>query len=727
MLLEQVNQDMITRALQCGADDYITSPIDMNLLERRLAALSIASPSRRTQEFVAALRESEIRYATLFEKAPIAIYSKNHDGCYTSANAFCLTYYPPGGPVGCTDDELFSPEIAAALRAADLEVMNTGQELELEETIPTAQGTRVVLSRKVPLRNADGEVEGILGISEDITERKKVEEALKESNQRFQALFEHSPDAIFLLDPKPPGIIVDCNDVACRMNGYSREELIGHSIQMLDSEDGFVVPEEGMNYTDWVRSKGNVQVEMVHRRKDGTTFPIEVSTCLLTIGDHERILGIDRDITERHLMKIAEREQRVLAEALRDTALALNSTLRLDEVLDRILTQAARVVPHETSSIGLIEDGYVRIVRCKGFAERGLEQATLSMRFPLAEDSHFASMISSRQPIVVDDVWTCPGWFTTPAWNWIRGHMATPIIVGANEVIGFLHFDSSKPGTFTTEHARNLQIFASQVAIAIQNAQHTHELERRVREGTAELRRALIREHELSEIKSRFLTTASHEFRTPMSIMMTSSELLKNYYERMTSEQRQERLNQIQIEIKNMTALLDDILKVNKTVDSGPQQVNPGPVDVADFCRNLLLKLSFLQNRSVELVCASECGTVMLDEHLVTDILTSLLSNAVKYSKSDQVVRFEVTCDDEELSFTIQDHGIGIPDEDQERVFDVFHRGQNVKNTSGTGLGLTIAKQSADLHGGKLTFTSKVGMGTTFTLMIPKHFMKELS
>lgn len=724
MVLETVNQEMITSALQAGAEDYITSPIDMNLLERRLRQLASSANSLKTKEIREALREFELRYKTLFDNAPISIFSKNRDGYYTSANAYNLGYHRPGGPISYTDTELFPEETARALRAADIQVMETGCELEIEETIPTVQGVRVVLSRKVPLRNADGEIDGVLGISEDITERKKVEKALHESNQRFQALFEHSPHAIFLVEADENAAIVDCNPVACRMNGYSREELIGQSIRILDVEGVSVVPENGLAYADWLRTRGQVQYEIMHRRKDGSVFPIEVSTCLVNVGGRELVLGIDRDISERARIENSERKLRVLAEALRDTAFALNSTLNLDEVLDRILMHAEPVVPHETSSIGLIEGDCVRIVRCRGFAERGLEALALSMCFPLEGHSHYTAMISNRQPIVVEDVRDYAGWFTSAEVDWIRAHVATPIIV-RDEVIGFLHLDSSTPGAFTAEHARNLQVFASQVAIAIQNAQYADDLERRVRERTAELRCALIRERELSELKTRFVTMASHEFRTPMSIMMTSSELLKKYYDRMTPEQRQERLTHIQAEIKNMTSLLEDILKVNRTVDSHQQQVTLKPLDVSDFCRNLLLKISTTERRPIDFVSYGEIGVALLDANLLTDILTSLLSNAVKYSKMGQPIRLELACEDEQLVFKVEDNGMGIPEEDQARVFEVFHRGRNVNHISGTGLGLTIAKQSTELHGGNLTFVSSVGIGTTFRLSIRRQLSKE--
>lgn len=719
LYLETLTQEIIDRAVECGADDYISGTVPSTLFERRVRHLLRPNPSHKTQEMTTALRESELRYQTLFDHVPVAIFSKDRQGRYTSTNAHNMDFHWSGGPVGHTDAEMFPEDVAQALRAADLWVMQHERELEVEEIIPTPHGIRQVLTRKVPLRNSTGQIEGVLGISLDVTERKKVEQALQESNQRFQALFEYSPDAVFLL--QKDATIVDCNEIACQMNGYSRDELIGQSIEMLDSFSIEGFNEAEVDYIDWLRENKRVRYKAWHRHKDGHLFPIEVSTCLVTIGGQELILGIDRDITERRRMEAAEHEQRFWAEALRDTAAALVSTLDLNEVLDRILAQAAQVVPHESSSIALIEGDVARIVRYRGFVEQSNVDFALAQRFPLI--GHFATMLDTRQPILIDDVTLYPGWRPIPETSWIRGHIATPIIV-RDTVIGFLHLDSGAPGIFTRDHARNLQIFANQVAIAIQNAQYADNLERRVQERTAELQRSLTRERELSDLKSRFVTTVSHEFRTPLSVIMTSSELLKNYYERMTPEQRIDRLARIQTEIINLTALIDEVLTANKTVDN-QHQLRFAQVDVFEFCHELVSQLRKREKRDLELIYEGDSRFALLDISLIRNILSGLLSNALKYSDEDETVRLQVCCDERRAIFKVQDYGIGIPDEDQEHIFEVFHRGRNVSHISGIGLGLTIARQAAETHGGALDFESKIGAGSIFTLTIPKQQLKE--
>lgn len=325
VILDSLHPSVIDRFLDAGADDTITNPIHARTLENRVThMLCRQTTEAENQKMESALNILEERSRILLDAVPIAIYTKDRDGRYLSANNEDLTYYGSINPLGCTDADLFPPEIASQLRAADLQVMSSGEALDVEEIIPTARGTRIVLSRKVPLRDANGEIEGVLGISLDITERKQAEEALRESNERFHALFEYSPDSVFLLDPTT-NIIVDCNQVASQLNGYTREELIGQSIDLVNAYDqgGYNITHHAHDtYVNLLRSKPLIQYETVHRRKDGTVFPIEVSTTLVTVAGRELILGIDRDITERKqaesALRMSEERYRLMAQYATD-------------------------------------------------------------------------------------------------------------------------------------------------------------------------------------------------------------------------------------------------------------------------------------------------------------------------------------------------------------------------------------------------------------------------
>jgi signal transduction histidine kinase/DNA-binding LytR/AlgR family response regulator len=210
-------------------------------------------------------------------------------------------------------------------------------------------------------------------------------------------------------------------------------------------------------------------------RKDGTRRFVQVSVSLMheATGEPVGFRGIVRDIAERKRAERAEREQRILAEALRDTAGALNSTLDLDEVLDRILSNIGRVVPHDTADVMMIDpaQGVAYIVRSAGYERMmpGLETTVRDFRFPIAEITNLRQMVETRQPCLVDDV-RAFDWVSMPQTSWISSHLGAPIQV-RGEVVGFLSLSSSTPHFFTRDHADRLQAFADQASLAIQNAQ----------------------------------------------------------------------------------------------------------------------------------------------------------------------------------------------------------------------------------------------------------------
>jgi len=241
------------------------------------------------------------------------------------------------------------------------------------------------------------------------------------------------------------------------------------------------------------------------------------------------------------------------------------------------------------------------------------------------------------------------------------------------------------------------------------------------KQAEAEIHKALAKEKELHELKSRFVSMTSHEFRTPLSTILSSSELLEHYSESWSSEKKVRHLRRIQSSVHNMTQLLNDVLIIGKA-EAGKLTFHPEPLDLCQFCWDLTEELSL--NKSSELkkinfVVSGVCKTTNVDEKLLRHILTNLLSNAIKYSPPGSTVNFELVYQDNEISFQIQDIGIGIPTADLAHLFESFHRASNVGNISGTGLGLAIAKKCVELHGGAIAVKSEVGVGTTFEVRIP--------
>jgi PAS domain S-box-containing protein len=242
-----------------------------------------------------------------------------------------------------------------------------------------------------------------------------------------------------------------------------------------------------------------------------------------------------------------------------------------------------------------------------------------------------------------------------------------------------------------------------------------------------ELRDALEKERELNDLKSRFIARASHEFRTPLAMISTASDLLKNYGDRMTEEQRVEKLNRLQSEIKNLTALLDDLLTISKAEEVGRIEFQPVPFDVGGMCADLVgeMRDGIGMNHDFEFLASGDCRHVHVDRKLLRRAVLNLLSNAVKYSAVGSKIQLSLTCEPAQTIIVVQDSGIGIPEDDQKQMFEAFHRGRNVEHIAGTGLGLAIVKQSVELHGGEVSFRSQVGIGSAFILTIPNLALKE--
>jgi signal transduction histidine kinase len=238
-----------------------------------------------------------------------------------------------------------------------------------------------------------------------------------------------------------------------------------------------------------------------------------------------------------------------------------------------------------------------------------------------------------------------------------------------------------------------------------------------------ELSKALNQEKELNELKSRFITTASHEFRTPLGIISSSAGLLEEYDNKLDAAKRLKHLQRIQSSVRHMTRLLEDILLINQA-EMGKMKFNPAPIDLANFCRELVEEVEIGMNAQDRFTLSfpqqlDNAQSIYMDEKLLRQILSNLLSNAIKYSYPDTKVDFNFTLANSRAIFAITDRGIGISEEDQIKLFESFHRGDNAGNIQGTGLGLSIVKRCAQLHQGDVSVTSQLNVGTTFTVNLP--------
>ena len=241
-------------------------------------------------------------------------------------------------------------------------------------------------------------------------------------------------------------------------------------------------------------------------------------------------------------------------------------------------------------------------------------------------------------------------------------------------------------------------------------------LEKTIQARTLELTEALEREKELGEMKSRFVSMASHEFRTPLSAVLSSISLIDNYIATGHNEKTVKHVDRIKSSIKNLTNILDDFLSLDK-LEQGKVEVEKTTFNIQEFMEDMIEEVRGMRKPEQNILLKLEGEKeVFLDKKIMRNVMLNLLSNAIKYSGDGKEINVDVMVGNPTTSISVKDHGIGIPEEEQQNLFGKFFRARNSGNIQGTGLGLNIVKHYVGLLNGTISFTSKANQGTTFII-----------
>ncbi|NJN63030.1 MAG: PAS domain-containing protein [Coleofasciculaceae cyanobacterium RL_1_1] len=245
-----------------------------------------------------------------------------------------------------------------------------------------------------------------------------------------------------------------------------------------------------------------------------------------------------------------------------------------------------------------------------------------------------------------------------------------------------------------------------------------------------EVLKTLEKERELNDLKSRFVSMASHEFRTPLAIIQSSAQLLERY--ELEATEKQEQFKQINTSIVHMSQLLKDVLTLGKA-EAGKLEFDPEPLPIRTFCNILVPQLQTVLGQTHRIAMMiddqiDDTTTANLDAKLLRQMLTNLLSNAIKYSPNADIVELNIALTvPNQIQFSVTDSGIGIPTNDLPRLCESFHRAANVGTIQGTGLGLAIVHRCVSLHGGTIDFNSHIECGTTVTIRLPQNLQHSLA
>lgn len=525
----------------------------------------------------------------------------------------------------------------------------------------------------------------------------------------FEAIFLYATIGIVIT--KHDGTITAVNPFALNEFRYDENELVGKRIEIL-------VPERDRekHSTHHDKYTKNPQTRLMSsksnlfaRRKDGTEFPVEISLSSYEKGNKAYTIAFILNTTQRkkteqeiiQLNKELKSKVEIKSADLKETTLELEiSRNLLAEALafqKAMLENAGAIIiatdnngmitffnPEAISSLGYSANEIVRLhtpVLFHDKTEIDLKREALFNEFGITIQNDFDVLVEkSRRGIHTEEQYTYKR----------KNKSGFPVVL-----------------SITTIRNTNGQVTGF-MGIAIDIT------ERKKAEGI--LLESLKRERELNELKSRFVSMASHEFRTPLSTILSSAYLIGKYPSREDQPKREKHLDRILSAVTTLTDILNDFLSVGK-IEEGKIQVKPSTFNIRDFMITLTgeLKNTLRKNQKIRYLHKGD-EDIYMDSSLMKLIIMNLVSNASKFSPEESIIEIKTIRDSESFTLAVKDYGIGIPKADQEHLMERFFRGSNANSIQGTGLGLHIMAKYAELMNGKINCISEQGKGTEFII-----------
>lgn len=544
-----------------------------------------------------------------------------------------------------------------------------------------------------------------------------------EANKILEAIFADAIDGIITIDAK--GKVEAINPAAAKLFDYLPEEVIGHNIKMLmpspyrKEHDGYI-----QHYHDTHQPKIiGIGREVKGQRKDGSIFPFFLSISEIKLESRNIFAGIIHDISD-----IKEKEKELLYSQDQFKAI-------FESAVDAI------VIIDKKGIIQIVNPATATLF---GYEVRAMEGQNVKM---LMGPSHNAKHDDYIQRYGATQIPKIIGIGREETAIHKDGHLF-PIMLSVSEIslneqtffVGLIHDLTQQK---EIEHAiqtlneeledkvvkRTEELSKVVNKLLSTNKQLKIEITERKKieealiESQKELKTALEKEKELNELKSRFVSMASHEFRTPLSTVLSSASLIGKYTTGEQQDKRQKHIDRIKSMVNNLTSILNDFLSLSKLEEG---RIN---VLAEAFMFNAFCKLVFedvwplLKNgQKLDHQALVVDQEVYLDKQLIKNILFNLISNAIKYSPVDSIIQCHTRYENGFILIDIIDQGMGIPTADQKHLFTRFFRASNAINIQGTGLGLNIVRNYIELLNGSIHFESEQGKGTQFHIKLPTHY-----
>ena len=529
--------------------------------------------------------------------------------------------------------------------------------------------------------------------------------------------------AIFLLDPT--GHIRTWNEGARRAKGYTADEIIGQHFSV------FYPPEEQDRgkpalALDLAAREGRWEEEGWRVRKDGSQFWADVVITALRDARGELVgfAKVTRDLSERKRTEEErerlieqERQARQMSEAALDRLRAIERVteaalahLSLDDLLEALLDRIHDALAVDTvAALLLTEDGEALTPR----AAKGIEEEVAAgLRIPIG--TGFAGRIAAeRRSMALEDVEHADVMNPLLRHKGIRSLLGVPLLV-EGRVLGILHVGVLQPRRFDDDDVAFLQVVADRVALAIDRARE-YEAARAARRAAEEAGTAL-------RLREEFLSVAAHELKTPVTSVQGLSEWLLRSAERgreIEPARQLHALRMIHRQARNLTHLITRLLDTTR-LEAGPLHLELDVADLVPLVRQVVDQAHAQTDRHELILTAPESLPATVDAFRIEQVLTNLVTNAIKYSPEGGLITIDL---DEPrpgvVRIAVRDHGIGIPPEEHERVFERFYQAHQASHRSGLGLGLYLSRAIVERHGGRLWVETPDGGGSCFVAEMP--------
>lgn len=661
---------------------------------RMLGTHTDITDRKQSEQF---LRESEERYRLLsaeleervlqrtaevkdlYDKAPTGYYSLNAEGCYVNINQTVLNWlgYAQEEMLGRTFKEFITSESIEVFKQNFPNFKKIGYVHDLEfEFIRKDSSTFLALVNATASYDEHGNYLASRSTVIDITQRKKTELALRESEETYRALFESANDAIFIISPES-GSILSCNPRCFEVLGWLPEELIGRQ-----SEE-FIMHAEVNDADNKIQSLLNGKYIPVYERrfigKDGNFIDTEINLSLIRdgLGQPKYIQSVVRNISARkqaeNALRESEEQNRLLFEESPEAVILFDDTgrvMRVNHAFENVTGVVGDTfIGHLVTEIGLLPSDLMNALAISVEEEFLKESPYASLEFKLKHASGEMRDISTR--------------------------VFTLNVHGKPQYLASMH------DVTTNKHA-----------------------EETLRLANAEMERSL-------RLKDEFLANMSHELRTPLNAILGISESLLEQISGPVNEKQTRYLQTILESAQHLLELINDILDLAK-INAGRVDLDLNKTDiqmVANASLRMIRELAQKKGVGVEFEIDETVKQAWVDERRLKQMLVNLLSNAVKFTPKFGKIGLEVRADPQDgiLTFTIWDTGIGIAEKDLRLLFQPFIQldAGFSRTSQGTGLGLVLVSQMARLHGGSVSVESTPGKGSRFSILLPWIVIEE--